>query len=678
MEKPAEMPAAFSRTLRYRVVVYAPAFQTSMEPCMALVKTTALARRKAEAAATGSAAASKTMTAPAKPRAASPRPRVAATREQAAERVAAATMQLASGVAEAAAAAEELRRALEQIAGGAEEAAGAAHESLATVGEMSQRFASARTDAEASRRRAEMLQAAVVEAAATIEGSLLAIETNAARQLTAVDLINRLQHQAGSIGQTTTLVADVSDQTNLLALNAAIEAARAGEKGAGFAVVADEVRALAGNTERGARDVEKLAQTIADSIAEVATRISGAAQSARAQTHVGQAIFADLATIRAELLSLLDGGTVILSAAVEADLAAREAQKGAENIAAAAEQQAAAAAEAQRAVEQQSLALEQSQQAAQALSQIAEGLGDGGAIVGGSAAMGAAAEELSATVQELSSAAAEILVAVEQISRGAEEQAAATLESNAAMMQIETSAGLSTDNARDAMRRAEGVADLLARTKASVVGVAGQLEAGLADTRAAIETLAVLEETAGRIDRAIDRIILIGVQTSMLAVSGSVEAARAGSEGRGFAIVSGDIRKLADDASQTIEGAKDAVRSIQSTIAAARRDLHLTVQAAEAEMARSKLIVERLDLVQQECAAIGTGNAAILATSDAVLTAVREVRVGTEQIAAVAQEAGAAAGQAASSAREQSNSAEDLAAAIEEIALLAAELQATG
>ena len=638
---------------------------------MALVKTTALAKQKSAASATSSAAVT--------PQAArlAGRERLPVSREQAAERVAAATMQLASGVAQSAAAAEELRRTLEQIASGAEEAAGAAHESLATVAELSRQFVNARTDAEGARRQAEVLQAAVVESATTIQGSLVAIESNASRQLAAVELINQLQSQTGSIGETTLVVADISDQTNLLAVNAAIEAARAGDKGAGFAVVADEVRALAESAERSARDVKQLAQSIGDGVAEVAIRIAAAAQSARAQTAVGQSISADLATIRGELLSLLNGSTIIQTAAVEVDLAAREAQKGAENVAAAAEEQAAAAAEAQRAVQQQTVALEQSQQAAQTLSQIAESLAESSDSANGAATMGAAAEELSATVQELSTAAAEILIAVDQISRGAEQQAAATQQSTAAMAQIEASAGLSAQNAQDAVQRVQAIAERLARNRSRVVDIGSQLHKGLTDTRAAIETLSSLDGVARQIERTVDRIILVGVKTSMLAVSGSVEAARAGSEGRGFAVVSSDVRKLADSASETIEGAKEGVRSIQDTIASARRDLDMTVNAAEAELAHNRLIIERLDQVQRDCETISTGNTAILTSADAVLIAVREILVGTEQIAAVAQEAGAAAAQAVAAAREQSSAAEDLAAAIEEIALLSEELQAT-
>ena len=68
----------------------------------------------------------------------------------------------------------------------------------------------------------------------------------------------QLSEQAGTIGDVTQTVSQVSDQTNLLALNAAIEAARAGDHGRGFAVVADEVRALAEISEKSARDVQGL------------------------------------------------------------------------------------------------------------------------------------------------------------------------------------------------------------------------------------------------------------------------------------------------------------------------------------------------------------------------------------------------------------------------------------
>jgi methyl-accepting chemotaxis protein len=161
----------------------------------------------------------------------------------------------------------------------------------------------------------------------------------------------------------------------------------------------------------------------------------------------------------------------------------------------------------------------------------------------------------------------------------------------------------------------------------------------------------------------------------MLAVSGSIEAARTGDAGRGFAIVSSDIRNLARDASENADRIKDVVRQIRDQIIDVRRDLEQNAAIGEAELAKNTLMAERLGAVEADVNDLRQGSAAILAGSETILTSIREVRLGAEQVAAVAEQAGSAAAQAATAARQQARGAEDLAAAIEEIASLADELQ---
>jgi len=598
--------------------------------------------------------------------------------QKAAERIGAATEELATGVSEAAAAAEELRRALEQIASGAEEAAGAAHESLSATAHLSSRFSEARSEAEAARRRAEVLQASLLESTAQIDASISAIDANAHRQIASVAVIDKLQSQAESIGATTVAVADISDRTNLLALNAAIEAARAGDQGRGFAVVADEVRSLAEIAERSSRDVSQHAAVIVEGVRRIADRIRTAASKAQEQTVSGRVVSDDLHTIRSSLIGLSQNSQMILIAAVEAEVATREAQKGAEAVASAAEQQSSAAAEAQRAVQQQSAALEESQQTAQSLATLADDLMNESGRASRVEELSSAAEELSATVQELSGAAGEILIAIEQISRGAEAQAAATQQANTAMTQIEKSASQTQESAKEATKRADEIKTLLAKNKTGLNGIASGVSDALEETRNALAELNALGEIGFQIERTVDRIVLVAVQTSMLAVSGSIEAARAGDAGRGFAIVSMDIRKLAQDAAENIDGVKDTVRLIQLQIAAVHRELELIALASEAEISKNKQIVDRLQAAEADVEVMVRSNASILDATQAILVAAKEVQIGTQQIAAVAQEASAASDQAATAARQQSRGAEDLAAAVEEIASLADELQLSG
>ncbi|MBD2749952.1 methyl-accepting chemotaxis protein [Microvirga sp. BT688] len=644
---------------------------------MALVKTSELAG-KGNSRPAGDEAANSSMP-PSPPRGtASQRrtlERVRARQQKAAERIGAATEELASGVAEASSAAEELRRSMEQIASGAEEAAGASQQSLSAIVSLGASFSDARTHAEATRSKTAGLQSLLIETGAQISTSVTAVEANASRQRVMVEIVSLLEQQAAEIGGITRVVGDISDQTNLLALNAAIEAARAGESGRGFAVVADEVRALAGTSEKSAQDIQTLAEGIVSEVRSVGERIRHAAETASGEAQIGRAVVAALDKIRTDVSLLAEGSQDILVAAVEAEAAIREAQRGAEQVASAAEEQAAAAAEAQRAVQQQSAALDQSQQTAQALAALADDLQEGAAGAASAEQVGSAAEELSAAIQELSGASGEIMTAVDQISRGAQMQAAATQQANVAMEQIERATAASQAAASTAIKRIETLAADLQDNRTATMRLASGVEEGLRETQAVIGLMSGLDDSGRRIEKIVDGIALVAVQTTMLAVSGSIEAARTGEAGRGFAIVSGDIRNLARDASENADRIKDVVRQIRDQITIVRRDLEQSSAIAESEVAKNALTAERLSTVEAGVQAILQGSTAIVSGSEAILTAVREVRLGTQQVAAVAEQAGSAAAQAATAARQQARGAEDLAAAIEEIASLADELQ---
>jgi methyl-accepting chemotaxis protein len=190
-----------------------------------------------------------------------------------------------------------------------------------------------------------------------------------------------------------------------------------------------------------------------------------------------------------------------------------------------------------------------------------------------------------------------------------------------------------------------------------------------------LELIGGLDERSRLIDKIVDGIALVAVQTNMLAVSGAIEAARAGEFGRGFAVVSADIRSLARGSGENAERVKDVVRAVQGQIRTVRRDLEQIVAAAEGEVRNNAVIAECLTGVSADAEAVRAGAGAILSDVDAVLGTVGEVLAGTQEIAAVAQQAGSAAAQAAAASRQQARGAEDLAAAIEEIASLADELQ---
>ena len=603
--------------------------------------------------------------------------RLRARQDKAAERLGAATEELATGIAEAAAAAEELRRALGQISGAAELAAGAAHQSQMAVASLNQVFAQARQEAALSGRRIQDLRGALNEVVGEIGELVASVQAATARQLRSVEIVTALESQAAAIGQITEVVGDISDQTSLLALNAAIEAARAGEAGRGIALAAVDVCGFAETSDASAREVLGLATAIGTEVHTLADRIAQAAAQATAEAHRGQAVISSLEAIRTDMAAMTEGGQAILTAVVKAEAGTLEAQRGAEQVASAAEQQSAATIQAERAVQQQTAALEQSQQTARALAELGERLQDGAS--GRSAEqVGVASEELSAMVQQLSGAAGEILLAIDHISRGAQLQAASTAQSTAAVADIEAAAGLTRAAAEQALARASTLAPTLSASREAVAGLHRGVIAGLRETEVDIALTASLQTSARRIEKIVDRITLVAVQINMLAVSGAVEAARAGDQGRGFTVVSTDIRNLARDSSDNANRIKDTVCHVQDQIAAVRRGLEDSATAATGGIAKNQAIVDRFAGIEAEMALLRDAAAAILAGTDASLAAVRDVLGGAGQAAAAAAEASGAAVEAATAARQQAQGAEDLAAAIEEIASLADELQMAG
>jgi len=204
-----------------------------------------------------------------------------------------------------------------------------------------------------------------------------------------------------------------------------------------------------------------------------------------------------------------------------------------------------------------------------------------------------------------------------------------------------------------------------------ITGIATSAQA----SRDSIHRIKELALVSRRIDKIVDAITTVSIQTNMLAVNGAVEAARAGEFGKGFVVVATDIRNLAHDSSENADRIKDLVKEIQDQIAVVGRDLDEIASTAMSEVERAKLSTSNLVAVEADVAEVADGAGKILASADEIAAAMVQVKKGVEQIAAAAQEADKAVTEAAAAAKQQAQGAEELAAAIEEIASLADELQ---
>jgi methyl-accepting chemotaxis protein len=123
--------------------------------------------------------------------------------------------------------------------------------------EAAERSAEATMNIEAVAGATEQMLASVQEISQNMGKSQAAITDIVQKNISAAELMARLEENTRAMEGIAGLIRDISEQVNLLALNATIEAARAGDAGKGFAVVAGEVKSLANETAKATDQISE-------------------------------------------------------------------------------------------------------------------------------------------------------------------------------------------------------------------------------------------------------------------------------------------------------------------------------------------------------------------------------------------------------------------------------------
>lgn len=187
-------------------------------------------------------------------------------------------------------------------------------------------------------------------------------------------------------------------------------------------------------------------------------------------------------------------------------------------------------------------------------------------ILSESSNMSALSQELSANIEEVSTKLEEIddssrniNTTMTETSATAEEIAASIEEVNSSMEALANKAEEGSTNSEKIKRRAENIKD---GSKTAIRNTAQIREQKEKDIIKAIEDAKVVEEVKVMAGAIAD----IAEQTNLLALNAAIEAARAGESGKGFAVVAEEIRKLAEESSQTVLTIQDTIGKIQNAV----------------------------------------------------------------------------------------------------------------
>jgi methyl-accepting chemotaxis protein len=603
------------------------------------------------------------------------RARTVARAQAVAEKLSAATEQVSSAIAEATGAVEEMEKTMHTIAAGADESSAAAEESRAAINQIEKAADTANGKAEVSLRRVNESQALAKTTTMDIEALIKGVGDTADANLESAKKIGELERQSEEIGKIVHAVTRIADQTNLLALNAAIEAARAGEHGKGFAVVADEVRNLAEISEKSARGIQEVVNEIQNQVKVVSADTEAAGKKGREEVEKAKVITQDLLKIAGDFEEIQANCVEIQKNASEALSGAKTYLKGAEEIAAAAEETTSACQEAQKSTQEQSKAYSEMSDAARSLAEMAEALKTSTNAQKSAEGLASTAEQLSTNAEELKASSQQISIAIDQINKAAGDQAKAAETSNVLGARMRDAAKAMGDRAELSVEKALGTQKLLASNKANVDALIINVGKGADASSESARNIMELEERTRRIDKIVDAIVMVTVQTKMLAVNGNVEAARAGEYGRGFSVVAGDIRSLANESSENADKIKDLVKSVQTQITKVSGDIELAGSKGRAEVERAKASTANLDRIARESDVMVKDIREIGKASNEASIGLEEAGKASQQIAAAAEETARASTEAAGASEQALKAAQEIAQAIEDIASQADELQ---
>lgn len=287
----------------------------------------------------------------------------------------------------------------------------------------------------------------------------------------------------------------------------------------------------------------------------------------------------------------------------------------------------------------------------------------------------AAAEELTASSDETTIATKQVADSIQQVASGAESQTIGIDKTVSTMNEISQGMETMTTNfiqvnalTQQAVKHAEEGGESVQHTVAQMNEIHRQVESSDVIIKSLYDRSKQVNEIIGVISD-------ISNQTNLLALNAAIEAARAGEQGKGFAVVADEVRKLADQSQSSASQIAELIRAIQEDTEKSVETMQLATKSVQDGILVSNKTIEKFDEILNGVRVMAPQIEEVSQIAEQITAEIKKVTDTSNELSEIAKENASSSENVAASTEEQLASLEEVSLSAKSLSEMADNLQ---